>query len=153
MERHIPSPPEPYLAERLFNLAENYARHIDSSEKIFEEDNLSIIRQQRLFGQAAYYAVINGEPVGYVVGHDVKRANGRRFVITSTFIRPENRYQGIGKSVYLAIIDSGVTLVSDWDLSPGAKALWASLMQSEPRKDVISFKEGYVARRRGISGK
>lgn len=139
---------EPYLDERLFNLENNYRRYEGEEEAIHSGETFSIVRHYRPFGQVAHYALIDGEPVAYCVGHDVVRPSGRRFVVTSTFVHPDHRKKGIGSTIYRAIINDGITLVSDWDLSEGAKALWASLLQNEPRRDVIHFKDGYVAKRR-----
>lgn len=140
--------PEYNLDERLFNLANNYERHKAGNEKVRERSGVTIIRQTRPFGSCVYYAVIEGTPVAYCAGHDISRPSGRRFVITSTFVHPDHRRKGIGRTIYTAIIDQGITLVSDWDLSDGAKALWAHLMREEPMGDVIYFQDGYVAKRR-----
>ncbi len=142
-------PHDDLTATRIRNLEANYRRWGRPDCSIpTGQPGLTVERQARDFGQAAYYGVKNGEPVAYCVGHDVHRPCGRRFVITSTFVHPEHQRQGIARAVYLAIIDSGTTLVSDWDLSPGAIALWRSLMASQPRGTVLHFKEGFVARRR-----
>lgn len=137
------------LDERLFNLSTNYKRHKAGNEKVCERGGITIVRQTRPFGPCAYYAVADETPIAYCVGHDISRPSGRRFVITSTFVHPEYRRKGIGRTIYTAIIDQGITLVSDWDLSDGARALWAHLMREEPMGDIIYFKEGYVAKRRG----
>lgn len=139
---------EHHLEERLFNLENNYQRYDGNEEEIYSGPECIVVRHYRRFGQVAHYAVIGGIPIAYCVGHDVVKPSGRRFIVTSTFVHPDHRGKGIGSTVYRAIIDDGIILVSDWDLSDGAKALWASLMRDEPRRDVIHFKDGYVAKRR-----
>ena len=141
---------ELHLNERLFNLENNYRRYEGDSEELHRDEDCIVVRHYRPFGQLAHYAVINGEPVAYCVGHDVMRPSGRRFIVTSTFVHPDYRKKGIGSTIYRAIIDEGVMLVSDWDLSEGAKGLWQSLLRNEPRRDVFHFKDGFAAKRRRI---
>ena len=142
-------PDEFNLEERLFNLANNYEKHKAGNEKLCDRDGLSVIRQTRPFKSIVHYAVIGDTPLAYCAGREIRRPSGLRFVITSTFVHPAYRRQGVASAIYTAIIDQGITLVSDWDLSDGAKALWAHLMREEPMGDVIYFQDGYVAKRRG----
>lgn len=137
------------LKERLSNLANNYEKYKAGNETLCERDGVCVIRQTRPFKAIVHYAVIGDVPIAYCAGHEIRRPSGLRFVITSTFVHPAYRRQGVANAIYTTIIDQGTTLVSDWDLSDGAKALWAHLMREEPIGDVIFFKDGYVAKRRG----
>lgn len=136
------------LAQRLNNLSSNYARYDGEEEELHTDGPFRIVRHRRGMGRIAHYAVIDDIPVAYCTGYDAKRPNRQRFIITSTFVHPDYRKKGIAAAIYRAIIDDGITLVSDWELSEGAKALWAHLQRSEPMRDIISFREGYVAHRR-----
>ena len=134
--------------QQIDNLQNNYAKFNGKRVAVADLNGISIEYHDRGMGRAAYYAVKDGEPVAYCVGYVAKRPNHERFMISSTFVHPDWRRKGIGQGIYLAIINQGITLVSDWDLSPGGEALWASLMRNEPRRDIIHFKDGYVAKRR-----
>jgi len=118
------------------------------AQEVHREGALSIVRGPAMHGRITHYAVLEGIPVAYCAGSDERHPSGRRFVIDATFVHPAHRRKGIAKAMYRAIIDTGTTLVSDWDLSEGAHHLWASLMRDEPMRDVIHFQDGYVARRR-----
>lgn len=110
--------------------------------------DIVIERHERGFGRSVFYAVRDGVPLAYVAGHVITRAGRRtRFQITSTFVSRPSRRQGIALLIYRTIMDSGLVLVSDWDQTEGAIALWQKLMQTERRGHVFSFQNGYVGRR------
>lgn len=130
------------------NLHNNYHKN-KAGERLICEVPLKVVFHKRDFGQGAYYAIKNGVPIAYCVGN-VRQREGRRdrFVISSTFVDPHHRCQGVGIALYRAILSTGVVLVSDWDQSEGAVALWERLLREEPWKTVVRFGDGYFARRK-----
>lgn len=92
-----------------------------------QETGITIELHNRDMGREAFYAVKSGEPIAYCVGHRLHRKSGQWFCIKSTFVHPDHQKQGIGMMVYAAILDSGRTVISDYDLSEGAVALWTKL--------------------------
>lgn len=133
--------------QQLLNLVSNFEKtpsdHVHT--QIVGDKQISILFQERGLGQGCYYAVIDGQPVAYCFGYNQKRsARKTRFIIKSTFVHPAYRQQGIGAALYTAIINSSVILVSDWELSPGAAALWNKLQQSLPYRTIISACDGYI---------
>lgn len=134
--------------DRILRLETGHRACAHEAQAIHHDGALSIVRSPVKHGRITHYAVLEGRPIAYCAGNDELHASGRRFVIDATFVRPEHRRRGIATTLYRAIIDTGTTLVSDWDLSEGAHRLWASLMRKEPMRDIIHFQDGYVARRR-----
>ena len=148
------------LEQQLANLALKYTCRTNRKVTSFTDANgaqVDIVRQARDYGQAAYYAVIDGEPVAYVVGHHIDRHRNDdndiiryrrrpRFIVTSLFVAPARRGIGIATGLYSAIIKSGVVLVSDWDRNNGSEALWSSLQQHLPRRTVAYFSGLYIGR-------
>lgn len=146
--------------KRLDSLAQGYRYWPSTPVAVFTAANdasVDVVRQRRDYGEAAYYAIINGKPVGYVVGHHVDRhlsaihepvryRRRARFIITSLFVAPVHRGIGIASGLYSSIIKSGVILVSDWDRNDGSNALWCSLQDRLPRRTVASFSGLYIGR-------
>lgn len=109
-------------------LKNNYKNHL-SKEVVAQcqETGITIELHDRNMGREAFYAVKNGEPIAYCVGNKLQRKSGMWFGIQSTFVRPDYQKQGVGMMIYTAILDSGRTVISDYDLSEGAVALWTKL--------------------------
>ncbi len=135
-------------ADRMQNLHNNYQKNKDVEELVCEIP-LKVVFHRRDFGRGAFYALKNGRPIAYCVGN-LQRREGRRsrFIITSTFVDPQFQRQGVGFALYRAILSTNITLVSDWDQSEGAIALWERLLREEPMGNVVRFKNGYFARKR-----
>lgn len=138
--------------QHLLNLESNY--HLDPRPTIMHtEGDLVIERHDRGFGRQVHYAVRDGIPVGFVAGQSDARPGRRvRFRISLTFVRREHRRSGVARTIYRAIMNDGSVLISDWDQTEGAIALWMSLMRDEPHGDVFMFRNGYVGRRRIPTG-
>ena len=132
---------------RMQNLHNNYQAN-KASEELVCEIPVKVVFHRRDFGRGAFYALKGGKPIAYCVGN-LQRREGRRsrFIITSTFVDPQYQKQGVGFALYRAILSTNITLVSDWDQSEGAIALWERLMREEPMGTVVRFKDGYFARK------
>ncbi len=138
---------------RQANLTNNFASY-EGKREIFAQascklGDITIQRHKRPSGQHCYYAVktVNGveTPLAYVLGYPDKTNHRERFIIITSFVTVRAQKMGIGTAVYSAIINSGTMLVSDWDISEGAHALWASLIRKYPMRSIAKFSDGYVA--------
>jgi GNAT superfamily N-acetyltransferase len=133
---------------RMDSLVRNYEKN-KAGEIVISEIPLKVVCHDRGYGQKAFYAIRNGTPIAYCVGHFQQRQGRRdRFIITSTFIHPDFQRKGIGLALYRTILSTGVVLISDWDQSDGAVALWEKLLREEPMGDIVRFQNGYFARRK-----
>lgn len=136
------------METQIFNLENNYKQHAGQVTHLLDEGEYKVEYHHRNFGRGAYYLTHKGRPVAYCVGHEVKRNTSQRFMITSTFVHPDYRKQGNGRKLYEAIIDSGVLLVSDWDQTEGAIALWKGLLRDLPLRTVAIVGDRYIAKKR-----
>jgi len=109
------------------------------------ESGITIELHNRDMGREAFYAVKNGEPIAYCVGHRMVRKSKQWFCIKSTFVRPDHQKQGVGMMVYTAILNTGRTIISDYELSEGAMALWSKL-RNNPALRVRKEWRQYIAR-------
>ena len=147
------------------NLERNY-RNYRGARKIIAEKQcgmgrITIERHDRDTGTIAYYAVanVNGQetPLMYCVGHPDARPNRYEisnplirnyFTIASTFVHPRYQRQGVALALYTAIIETGISVKSDWDLNEGSTRLWEKLMDTLPRRTVIKIGDRYLAKSR-----
>lgn len=88
---------------------------------------VTIEHHDRQFGRGVYYAVHEGNPIAYCSGLHHAKAGYDYFLIQSTFVTALARRKGVGLALYAAIIETRKKLVSDYELSDGAQALWARL--------------------------
>ena len=114
-----------YQEERIREL---YASYHKVSPVIYSSEELRIILIERGMGRETYLAIKNGKPVAYVAGNRQFNGAGQiRFRIASSYVTLKHRRQGIGHAIYLAILNQGRVLISDFELSEGAYAMWNKL--------------------------
>lgn len=118
------------------NLRNNWPLRKDFAIKITTIVGYDLFRWKDSFGRTVFYIVRNETPVGYIAGYDVDQA----FMIMSTFLVPIVRRKGVATAMYGAIIRLTGKLISDWDLSDGAKALWNTLMRDPTF--IVSYDDG-----------
>ncbi len=128
------------------NLERNYERFEGERLSLDSEEGLNIEIHHRDTGKTVFYVVMDDIPIAYCIGTITRQHGRQRFVIASTFITRQSRGQGIGTELYKSIIASGTTLVSDWELSAGGQALWASLRRDMPQRSIIQIGDIFVGR-------
>lgn len=110
------------------NLQNNWKDRRIIARKIGGNDQYDIYQCNITAGRIVFYIVKDYTPVGYVSTCEDAQ---KRIVINSTYITPIARRRGLGTLAYEAILRTFGTLISDTDISDGARALWSKL-QTNP---------------------
>ena len=124
-------------------LRNNYKNHRSKEVLSQDSDGIVIEVHDRDMGREAFYAVHDGIPVAYCVGHRVRKKNRQFFCIKSTFVHPDWQQKGIGTKIYENIARTGRVIISDYELSDGARKLWTRLSQGKLR--VVRIGKQFIA--------
>lgn len=117
--------------EREDRSKQTYIQNFCQLQTISQTSELKILFLDRGAGREIYMAVINDSPVAYCVGYREVRGTTSRFRISVTYVWRSHRRQGIAQQIYLTILNQGRVLISDFEISNGAKSLWCKLSKMD----------------------
>ena len=74
-----------------------------------------------------WFLVIEDEPVGMVMLKPTNIASDTKFCVSWLWVGKQYRGQGLVKELYLKMVDSLGSVVSDYDQTAGSMSVWRSL--------------------------
>lgn len=126
------------------NLHRNWEDRKNIAKLIFNDGRYRIYRCRLDDGRLIYYTTFDHFPIGYVAGHEAPAG----MIIGSTYFSPTVRRCGVGTMTYRAIIGHEKAVISDYERTKGAEALWEKLKKNSSITVSQHDRNQYIASRK-----